>query len=1019
MLRVPTKGLVIALFFAWACGGDPPRVVAPPPPPPVQVAPPPPIRARWVFAHPERGLIAKMDLGDGGTLYVGQNGRRELAKGDGPMQDAHTLALEELVGVVKDDRNQFVFVARDGDVFVSKDPLGALDTVRPGPLPETRGIPPRLGSPTTGRSAILGISPIDQRLMRTGDYGVSWQPVDYAGASKPYGRPVSIAMDTKGNGLLLHFPQRLFATHDDGVTWTPIASPGMGARRVRRDGADQIFLEGEAGRRAKLDGVKLVVTTEAPAPLFKPPSAEPGAKPRSERTETRTLLSGDRLVELSMTFREDKKIGEFSVRSALLGERISDKEKGVVAPDLASESLSSHIAGFGSEIVYLRKDIDLDDQSARRDRGDRDDDSEDEDLDEAAKTTTVFVSHNHGTAWQKAATLEGVRPAEGSDVHVAVGPKGWAYVTSLCPPNTSSGSSCSHRQVRPSGALAFEDMVFVEEFSPSRFAFDEVRDKVYVVGSRDNTKYLYESQLSKNKFTRTKLFEAPESTVTALTVDSQGTVRVLAYEPGKQQWVLHRRDQGGKELPKLYLPLDRGTVSFAGARGLLFAGHERGWETDDGGESWTRVATNGFVRDLACSEAGCINGDAQRVGWDLPVVQSPDKITAQSEPAKPEARPQAKPEVAAAPLELVCKPSGLTTPIASVPGSELLDGRTADVRWASVKRDGEGKVSIVVGSKTAVRELALLGPTPKATKGGPEHRGGDRVLPDGVVAARYSFAPKSATGVLNPVDVEIAWWSAATGRTSRHTLPKLKPFRVSSYGFSGTPQIVDGGLLFQPAYGEPVFFVRDSGKVETLTLPGGASLRNAERSGKRWVLADWDGTIAGLTWSDDNGTTWTQKSWGLDDGGSLQLTLLGTKPALSLSHTGSPNLLFNLDGAIPDEPPAPVVMATSEVDTPCDAQAGRLRLTTNIPYDRRNIRVRIEPTGADKTPVQLTASLRVTHDTASGKSCTAAYMAGGSQTAFVYPEAKGGWTGWRFIRSPSKTTKTTFVAETLACAPPK
>ncbi len=1031
MRRVHATGSLLCLSLLAACGGNPP-----PPAKPINVAsaasvapppPPPPTRARWVFSYPENGLVGKADAGDAGTLYVGGNGRRALVKGDGPMVDAPTLALEDLIGVVRDDKGRFVFVARDGDVFTAKEPLGDLGEARPGPLPEGPVLQ-RLGSPTTGKVAIMGISPADQKLWRTSDFGVTWKPVDYAGPSKPYGRPVAVQLDGKGGGLLLHFPQRLFVTSDDGGTWTPVTSPGIGARRLIKDGAGKIFLHGASNKRAKLEGGKLVLSTDPIEPVYKPPTKT--ARSFDERTEILSRLAGDRLVEMTLVVPEGKRVGELTVRSVKLGDRFGDKDKGAVAPDLASRSMSELVAGHGADLLYLRKDVEVDADTG--DKGDKGDLDLDRDEDEDAKTTTLFVSRDHGATWKKDATLDGVRPREDGEAHVVAGPKGWAYVTGLCPHDASSGSSCGHRQIRPAGAAAFEDMVFSEEFAPAEFAFDEARDKVYALGVKDDTKHVYESPLSRNKFTRTKVLDVSDGTPTAMTVDAKGTLRVFQYLAQSSpkvgpHWVLQRRDAEGKELPKLHLSMDRGTMAFAGARGLLFA-HDRAWETDDGGESWIRVAKNGQASDLACTDAGCVNGGAQRAGWDLPVMRGQEKTTAQAEPPKfvPVASPQRTPDPPAPPprMELVCKPAGAATPIAQVPGTELLDGRVPEARWGSIKRGDDGKVSIVVGSKTAVRELGLLGPQPKDVKNGPEYRHGDRVMPEGIVAARYSFAPKSTTGTFNPVDVELAWWSAATGKVSRHTLAKMKPFKVSRYGFNGTPQIVDGGLLFQTAYGEPVHFIKEDGKVETLALPSAGALRTALRAGKRWILSEWDRGLANLTWSDDNGATWTQRAWGLDEyGGSMQLTLLGTKPAMTVAHPGMPTLLFPLDGAIPDDPPAPVVATPSQSDTVCDAQAARGRITANIPFDRRGgLKMRIDPLPAekDKAPVLLNATTRVSHDTASGKPCTAAYLMSGAQTAFLYPEAKGAWSAWRFVRAtaPAAPGKApAYSAEPMTCAP--
>ncbi len=992
-------GFVLVFFACGACGGEAPQVVTPPPLH-ITATPPAPLaqRARWVFAHPERGLTGKLDLGDGSIVYIGQNGRRQLAKPNEPLADAPTLAIGDLVGVLKTPKGEIAFVSGDGSVSIAKDPLGNLENPRPGPIGADHASA-KLLSPTTGKSSILGIDP-DGHLVRSADYGASWRPVDYAGAAKPYGRAASVALDSKGNGVLLHFPQRLFVTHDDGATWAPLGSLHMGARSVTRDGKDRIFVTGMHYTHAILEGSALTPTTETPKPVYEapPPStnataAATAAKSDNERTDSKTILTGERVVEFGEITRHGK-VREIEVGSAALGEKI---DKPVSNTDLVGASgLSKHIAGYGRELVYLR---------------------EDDDADENAPTTTVYRSKDYGATWQKESQLQGVDAAEGEGIDVAAGPKGWVYVTSLCAKDETSGSSCGHRQIRAAGSTAFEDMAFVEEFEPTQFAFDEAHDKVFAIGLHEGRQYVYESPLAQNKFSRTKLLDASSYTKTAISVDGKGTARALEYDTSKGNWVVHRLGVDAKEQPPLYVAIDRGTIALTGARGVLFAGRDHGWETSDGGETWMRIATNGFSRDLVCSDAGCINGDAQRVGWDMPAVTSQEKVTAQTEPVKSTTSTTTPPRPNVTPKEITCKVAGTASPVSSTPSTEMVDGVGAD-RWATLKHDTDSKTSIIVGTKNAVRELPLLAaipkPNPKAPAPTEELRAGERVLPDGVVAARYRFPPRTPGGTYNPVDVELSWWSAQTGRTQHHTLPKVSPFRVSRYGFSGTPQIVDGGLMFQGSSSDPAYFMRDDGKVTQITLPKGSSIQQADRMAKRWILADTEMGAVQISTSDDDGKSWKQTAWGLDSWGTIGLSLVGDKATISLGTGGSSlhTLLFPIDATLADDPPPPMLIDSASVDSPCDAKVGRHRFTQYISSDRRPLRVQIDT-------ATMSPSTRVMHDAPNGKMCTSAYvMTGysskGYETAFVYPEANGTYTGWRF-RRPEDHNKTGMIAEPLTC----
>jgi hypothetical protein len=250
-----------------------------------------------------------------------------------------------------------------------------------------------------------------------------------------------------------------------------------------------------------------------------------------------------------------------------------------------------------------------------------------------------------------------------------------------------------------------------------------------------------------------------------------------------------------------------------------------------------------------------------------------------------------------------------------------------------------------------------------------------------------------------------------------HTLPKVAAFRVSRYGFSGTPQIVDGGLLFQGASTDNAYFIHDDGKVETLPMPKNGSVHEAELIKKRWLLADTEGPAVQISSSEDNGKTWKQTAWGLDNlWGTIGLQLIDNKATISYGSSSYGNaghtLLFPIDTTLADDPPAPIVIDATSIDTPCDAKAGRHRFTSYIQSDRRPLRISID-TGT------FSPSQRVMHDAPGGKTCTSAYVATGYtskgyETAFVYPEASGAFTGWRFRRQEDRN-KTGMIAEPLTC----
>ncbi len=326
---------IVALSFA--CGGGEP---APIEMPPLHVnAKPPAERARWVFAGPEEELRAKLDLGDGRTLYVGEHGRRELGK-PGELTHATTLALEGLAGVLQDGK-RFVFVATDGDIYVSTEPLGALD--RAG-KPRTQA--DALTSVTTGRATILGIA--GGKLMRSSDYGATWRALEYSQANI-VGRAAAVALDSKGNGVLVHLPQRLFVTHDDGASWGPLVSPQDGAVSAMRDGADRIFVTGYQQRTAVLEGNTLVATKDRPTPIYAAPSSTVASE--GEEPDSRMLLAGDHVVQIAL---RDKSV---AVRSARLGKPLPHEwtsHPNLVPSGEWNATMMKHIATSNGELIYLR-----------------------------------------------------------------------------------------------------------------------------------------------------------------------------------------------------------------------------------------------------------------------------------------------------------------------------------------------------------------------------------------------------------------------------------------------------------------------------------------------------------------------------------------------------------------------------------------------------------------------------------------------------------------------------------------
>jgi hypothetical protein len=1030
------------VFFTMSCGGEPAPVAHAPPP---AAAPPlaPAVPARWAFAAPPDKIVDTLDLGDAGVLAVGDHGRRQLYHGtsrtDASVPFPHTLAA-----ILRDDAGRVAFVTEDGGVDVASDALGPLVTLRKGPLGE---LPPwiRVTSIARGRAAIL-ITASDGRVLRTTDFGATWTAVDYAGSPRPYGTVASVALDRRGHGVLLHVPQRVFVTQDDGATWTPAPSPPMGAYAALHDADDHVFVRGFHDAAARLDGDRLVPTPDAPKPFVVPPAPPP--PPPSSPDDAVHVLAGDHVVELVAT-RHRGQPSTIAVRSTRLGEPPGD---GVTVPALSTtRSLRGRLAAYGADLMFLRTDAATDDHTP--------------------PTATLVLSSDHGTTWTSGPTLR-FGDTQEYDPVVALGPHGWAYVPSVC--GTPAGASqrvCLPPQVRAAGSTSFED-VRAPGFLAHSFTFDEAHDRVYAIAEAapdddadagdDDTgpprtkPIIYQSPLSKVDFTPTGLSaDSSGWTAPTLSVDPSGTLHVWRYEPDKNTYAVERRDRSGQALPKAYLPLrtlsKAGSVAtpiFAGLRGALFMGDAFSWETADGGETWARVPGPGpWFNGAACSEAGCAGGPLQRIGWDLParVVGDEDRASLlASLPDVPKTEPPRGTDVKPAPpppLSLSCRGSG--------PGAKLVqrnyeveDRAGSATRWSQVESGDDGRLTLILGDRDVVRRVTVLGPLPvkPATKPVAKPRSpgtppptppplpppppwGHASSEDGWIAARASGAkPGKPAEVASLVDVELAWYSLATGRVVHVSLPGLDGLEIPENRWSGghelpAARIVPGGLLFQPTRRSPALFVHDDGKVERWTLPANVSVNAAYALGRSWVLLDMDRGGTQFTWSDDGGRSWQQRAWTLmppNVSTSADLLVVGGRASVGV-WDGTREASVAITLPLPPEPPTPVLLDfPAPVDEPCDPKAKWSR-NLDVSTDQDTVRATVTLQAPAET-VQLVARRRASHQLESGGYCTNGYdfvEDGKFKHQAVLFRDGNGWSGWSF--RPDDKAHSGYVAEPVRC----
>jgi photosystem II stability/assembly factor-like uncharacterized protein len=948
-----------------ACGGETPAPVVVPKITASATPPQPPrTGAKWYFPSPASGIKDKLDLEGGSMLLVGDLGRREIVK-NGEATDSAFVIPGKVIGVWRDDQKHFVVGTHEGDTYTFTDPLGQFE-VRKGPGNDKV----KVAMTTTGKASATVVMS-DGSLLRTADNGQSWKPVDVG--PKTFGHFTDIDIDHFGNGFMLRVPQRVYVTHDDGATWKPIASPAMGVRGAADDVGGSFFVRGWS-KWMKLSGDALVATDDQPTLLSTLAVAAP---PESERhVETTRVIAGDKVIEIERRT-EGNKSNKVRVRATPLG---TTPGQFAAAADLAStRSFDGLVAAWGASVVALRIDEDADENNA---------------------TSTIVTSNDGGATWKAGLQLEGDDPFPREAV--AAGPKGWAFIPSMC---GNSGEeherNCTPAKIRVAGSQAFEDLLFTEQFQPRRFAFDEAHDKVYVVGlTEGGSPTLYESKLSQNKFTRiSKPIKTSYHEHTRITVTADGTLHVFRWDSDKSALSIERRDVSGKEMATLYVPSqvevgsDLQGLAVLGSRALVVSGKAYGWETNDGGQTWSRVAANGADQAPDCGEAGCLVGDAQRVGWDLPLAANAaavETVKATTDAPTDNATPDdPREDITSAPprMTITCKATGPMTKLASRPLlGDINEGR--DIYWVLEDTDKAGKKTLSIGGKTGIRHETLI-EAPQT--GGPKdlvRTTAERMLPDGVVAARYTRTGSS------PIDIELSAFSLETGKMQHVTIPKVPSFRVASYGLAGDVQILGSGLLYQTTDASQAYWMHD-GKTERVTLPARAQLRNALRTGNTWMLLQSDGYLALSDASTDNGASWQERSWLVTDSQQAAVNFVrgvGGRPWVSTAiREGS--LLYPIKTPPSTEPEPPVVTDLNATDVACDPKA--YAPTYPKPTHGDTVHTTVD-LGDKKPPVAINVSERLTRVTADGKYCTAGFMLDGNRvSATLFRDAKGMF-GWAF-----------------------
>jgi hypothetical protein len=415
-----------------------------------------------------------------------------------------------------------------------------------------------------------------------------------------------------------------------------------------------------------------------------------------------------------------------------------------------------------------------------------------------------------------------------------------------------------------------------------------------------------------------------------------------------------------------------------------------------------------------------------RLGWDLPDPGKPLLASTDTPPAKEHAAPRGKAATPSASIAVSCKASGGWRTYGGEPSGAYV-ALDAGVRLAARIYDngtGEAHAVRLLGAGPTAQLLTMS--TAVKPKNGVTSVHTDRTDASGFVSVRASYVRAIPGGPgpgkkYNPVDVDLAWHSLATGKMQKASLTKVSPFRVGSADLGALTAIVDGGLIFLANSGDsPLYFVRDNGKVETLPRPAGArgAFDNAVRVGDQIILAQKGNNDIALLSTTDAGKTWTTTVWSFAE--SADLVTIDGQPAIALRDSGS------LVGVVPftsitSDPPAvastkrPLELLASSKLVACPAGARGLRAEID---DDGASSIVATVTGAGKQPLALKATSGYARVRADGSACTDVVVGGDEDDTKLYLSPADPTHAWLVRPNTSGDGSPRFDATPATCTLP-
>ena len=844
-----------ALFLVACGGGAPPKkVVSVPGPPPVAVAPAhkalSPARWHLLPGTSTEVQAAPLDLGASRKLYLTTTGERWMSNHDA-LVAAPTLAPGPLAGALQDPGG-FTFLTTRGRVFRAAQPLGELTLV--GSLPVAPGVQ---SVASAGKAALLVLA--GGVLHRSIDRGSSWSKVALpAGAF----HLASVALGPAGEGILVAHPQRVFVTSDDGATWSPLSTPGVGASQAVTDTNGHVFLRGSQDSAVLAKGQ----LTAGSHPTNSLPSTKAAV---NFSWGTRWAIDDERVAVLTQQGKDHElRVGPLSALGPPVPVDLGDCQQPQLALHAGRVVIACDVNGSGKGLT----------------------------------TTRILVSDDRGKSFREEATLPSGSPESGQEL--VAGPRGFLFVNRRCS-YAKSQRECVPARVRPAGFDSFVPLTHAGlpiggslvknglsmDGTIEQIVLSKAGDRYYVLVSDYTSQAVYSGGIEESELALRASIDGPSygNRPMALAVDDGGHI-VLARRR-TDGWLVRRVREDGTDASTSWVPIGFEQLVLHGSRGLGVTADGQAFETADAGYHFREVAAPTRVaHDLPflCGPLGCVVGHRIREGWDeaatggVLVTASPAAEVSQpsSNPYQHRRPPGAK-SVYGTPFR--CSLAGPKLALGRVPfvgyannakwTSFLMEGKDA-FAFPTAKDDGSIGVKLLARNKKefAAREVALLGPEPTDDKGTVLTR--TEAQQGGVVAVRYQTTKSAGSGkTSDPVDVELAWWTAHDDKVHRAKVADHPPFRLPTrWQNESTTWLDKDGLWFRGGHDgtAPLLFLRGgTAKAEEIPwpktsdyAPGGYGV---VRTGTRIVLfsRSEQNADAARIWVKDGDAPWVKHVWTL------------------------------------------------------------------------------------------------------------------------------------------------------------